>query len=249
MIKNNLLYDHQSGFRSAYSTDTCLTYLCDYIRQESEKGNYTGMVLLDLQKAFDTVDHSILISKLQCMGFGKASLKWFKSYLSERNQICDFDGVLSEPMNITCGVPQGSILGPLLFLIYVNDIPAAVKCQLLLYADDSSLLVSGKDISQIEDTLSGELQNVREGLIDNRLSLHLGKSECILFGTKRNLQKASALKVKCNDNEIEAKNSVIYLGIILDQTLSVYSIAEKLLNKSACKLKSLYRNYDSLTPK
>ena len=76
-------------------------------------------------------------------------------------------------MQITCGVPQGSILGPLIFLIYVNDLPAAVKCKLILYADDSSLLVSGKDISQIEDTLSGELKNVREWLLDNRLSLHV----------------------------------------------------------------------------
>ena len=114
--------------------------------------------------------------------------------------------------------------------------------QIRLLVDDSSLLVSGKDIYQIEDTLSGELKNVREWLIDNRLSLHLGKSECILLGTRRKLQKAPALKVTCNENEIETKNTVTYLGITLDQTLTGYSIAEKLLNKSACKLKFLYRN-------
>lgn len=242
LSQNNLLYDLQSGFRSAYSTDTCLSHLCDYIRQESEKGNYTGMVLLDLQKAFDTVDHSILLSKLQCMGFGQASLQWFKSYLSNRSQICDYDGVLSEPLQISCGVPQGSILGPLLFLIYVNDMPAAVKCKVILYADDSSLLVSGRNISQIQETLTDELSNVREWLLDNRLSLHVGKSECILFGTKHKIKKAPELKVTCNGNEIQTKTTVTYLGLTLDQTLTGHSIAEKLLNKSASKLKFLYRN-------
>lgn len=197
LTQKNLLYDLQSGFRSAYSTDTCLTHLCDYIRQESEKGNYTGMVLLDLQKAFDTVDHSILLNKLQCLGFGQASLQWFRSYLSNRNQICDYDGVCSEPMQISCGVPQGSILGPLLFLIYVNDMPAAVNCKVILYADDSSLLVSGRNISQIQDTLSDELSNISQWLLDNRLSLHVGKSECILFGTKHKIKKAPEFKVTC----------------------------------------------------
>ena len=116
---------------------------------QSKDGHYTGMVMLDLQKAFDTVDHVILMSKLKCMGFNEITMKWFKSYLTGRSQVCDVEGILSESKEVTCGVPQGSILGPLLFLIYVNDMSAAVKSRLLLYADDSALLVSGKDVKVI----------------------------------------------------------------------------------------------------
>ena len=102
------------------------------------------MVLLDLQKAFDTVDHCILINKLQALGFDTCSREWFRSYLTNRKQLVDIGGTLSPLQNVTCGVPQGSILGPLLFLVYVNDMCSAVNCKLLLYADDSALIVPGK---------------------------------------------------------------------------------------------------------
>ena len=139
--QNELLFQHQSGFRPAYSTDTCLIHLTDHIKNEMDKGNITGMVLIDLQKAFDTVDHSITMHKLQALGADKATIEWFKSYLTGREQIVDVNGTHSTPQKINCGVPQGSILGPLLFLCYVNDMQRAVNCKLLLYADDSALIV------------------------------------------------------------------------------------------------------------
>ena len=185
---NNLLFEHQSGFRSSYSTETCLIHLMDWIKSEGDKGNYTGMVLLDLQKAFDTVNHTILLKKLKAIGLNKTSVAWFEAYLTDRTQLADVSGTLSPVEKVTCGVPQGSILGPMLFLIYVNDLPSAVKCKVLLYADDTALLVSGKSVLEIERSLASELQSVRNWLIDNKLSLHLGKTESILFGTKRKLQ-------------------------------------------------------------
>ena len=100
-------------------------------------------------------------------------------------QVTDVDGTMSEAKGITCGVPQGPILGPLLFLLYVNDLSAAVTCKLLLHADNSVLLVSGNEIAGMEATLSSELESVSEWLTENRLSLHLGKTGSILFGTKR----------------------------------------------------------------
>lgn len=209
--EHDLLYELQSGFRPGYSTDTCLIHLMDYIKMQSENGNYTGMVMLDLQKAFDTVDHAILMSKLKCMGFNDVTLNWFSSYLTGRSQVCDVDGVLSESKEITCGVPQGSILGPLLFLIYVNDMSAAVNCKLLLYADDSALMVSGKEVDDIEQTLSRELESVRDWLLDNKLSLHLGKTESILFGSKSKLKVSDKISVHCAGNSIESKTSVTYL--------------------------------------
>lgn len=119
--------------------------------------------------------------------------------------------------------------------------PAAVKCKLLLYADESALLVSGDDISEIEKTLGNELNSVSKWLIDNRLSIHLGKTESILFGTKKKLSKVKLLKIKCNGTETVSQKCVTYLGIALDQSLTCSSIAEKILSKCAGKLKFLYR--------
>ena len=103
-------------------------------------------MLLDLQKAFYTVNHNIMLQKLEAIGLHKSAIVWFKSYLCERQQSVEINETISKPMTVTCGVPQGSILGPLLFLIYIHDISTAVHCKLLLYADDSALLVSGKNI-------------------------------------------------------------------------------------------------------
>ncbi|CAL4126167.1 unnamed protein product, partial [Meganyctiphanes norvegica] len=179
---NNILYEFQSGFRKSYSTDTCLINLMDHIRMLVSKGKYVGMVLLDLQKAFDTVDHEILCKKLEGMGIDFT--EWFKSYLGGRQQVVMANETTSEPGIVSCGVPQGSILGPLLFLCYVNDMPMSVKCKLLLYADDSALIVSGSDPRAIASLLSKELESCRQWLMDNKLSLHLGKTESILFGPK-----------------------------------------------------------------
>ena len=171
-----LLYELQSGFRKSHSTDTYLLHLTDYIKGEIDQGKFCGMVLLDLQKAFDTVNHGILLFKLQSMGFNVNSVKWMCSYLTGREQIVDVNGTVSPPSKITCGVPQGSILGPMLFLLYVNDMKSAVGCKLLLYADDSALIVSDNCVNNIENVLSGELHNISKWLVDNKLSLHLGKT-------------------------------------------------------------------------
>ena len=221
---NNILYKFQSGFRTSYSTDTCLINLQDSIRMEISQGKYVGMVLIDLQKAFDTVDHDILLEKLDAMGFNHN--KWFESYLKGRKQMVVVNDVSSETGEVTCGVPQGSILGPLLFLCYVNDMPISVKCKLLLYADDSALIVSGFDSKKIADELSRELESCRQWLIDNKLSLHLGKTEAILFGSKRKLKRANSFDVKCGEIKVKNVNSVKYLGLQIDNNLSGTSVIE-----------------------
>ena len=178
------------------------------------------MVILDLQKAFDSVNHKILTSKLRAMGVSQAAVNWFILYLGGRVQAVEISSVFSEFRSVTCGVPQGSILGPLLFLIYVNDMKAAVTCELLLYADDSALLASSSDVSEIEDVLSRELESVSEWLVENRLSLHLGKTESILFGSNKRLAKRKELYITCNGNDIESGAKITYLGVTLDQNLS-----------------------------
>ena len=142
--QNNLIYAFQSGFRSVHSTDTALTFLADKLRANMDEGLYTGMVLIDLQKAFDTVDYTILTTKQNAIGIDDSAGSWFKSYLTGRKQVVKINERLSTAGNITRGVPRGSILGPLLFNIYVNDMITSVNCDLFLFADDSTLLVSGK---------------------------------------------------------------------------------------------------------
>ena len=227
--EKNILYDFQSGFRGPFSTDTCLIHLTDYIRNQLSGGNYTGLVLLDLQKAFDTVDHVILCKKLQAMGI--TSVDWFKSYLNCRTQIVNVNQVDSDPLSVSCGVPQGSILGPLLFLCYVNDMASSVDCKLLLYADDSALLVSGKDPDCIADKLGKELESCRQWLVDNKLSLHLGKTECMLFGTKRKLKKVESFTVTCGGESLKSTKSAKYLGVTLDESLTGENIAWEVIKK------------------
>ena len=238
----NLLYSHQFGFRKTYSTDICIMHLTDHIKSKSEEGMMTGMLLLDLQKAFDCVNHKILLHKLEAMGFGKTAISWLQSYLCGRTQCVQLGNVLSESLSVTCGVPQGSILGPILFLCYVNDMISWVSTKLLLYADDSAIIASGKSVNDINNILTSELHSIKNWLVDNKLSLHLGKTETILFGNKRKLRQHPDLRVTCDSQVLSARDSVTYLGVTLDQSLAGNNNVISSLSKIGNKLKFLYRN-------
>ena len=246
LIDNKLLYEHQSGFRSSFSTDSCLISLFDHIKTQSSRGLYTGMIMIDLQKAFDTVNHTILCNKLTLMGV--ESVKWFRSYLSNRTQVVKVNNVTSSPLNISCGVPQGSILGPLLFLCYVNDMVISVdpECKLMLYADDSAILFSHRDPNYISSKLGHVLESCNEWLVDNKLSLHLGKTECILFGSKRKLSSACDFNIKCMGQTITGQDTVKYLGVNIDRCVSGETIAENVIKKSSSRIKYLYRQASCL---
>ena len=161
------------------------------------------MILVDFRKAFNTIDHNILLKKLS--GFSNHTICWFKSYLSNRLFRVNLENCYSDPSNITCGVPQGSILGPLLFLIYVNDMPQAVKSNLFLCAEDSCLVFQGKDVIKIKKQLNEDLTNICEGIVDNRLSIHFGKdkTKSILFASKRKIKKVPKLKIKYKNMQIK----------------------------------------------
>ena len=132
---------------------------------------------------------------------------------------------------VPCGVPQGSILGLLLFLICVNDMEAAVSCRLFLYADDSALLVSSTSVSVREETLGHEMTFLSEWLVDNKLSIYLGEIESILFGSNKKICKQSTIKMICGDNEVAAKDNVKYLGVSLDRSLGGKYIAESIYKR------------------
>ena len=149
---------------------------------------HIGMILIDLQKAFDTLDHGILLDKMKSLNFDNITIEWFKSYLNKRVFFVNLENVFSEKGELSYGVPQGSILGPLLFLIYINDIPQALsKCNVYLYADDTSLLFMDKDIGKIEKVLNEEFASLCEWFVDNKLSIHFGedKTKSILFTKKK----------------------------------------------------------------
>ena len=120
--KNGLLYKYQSGFRAKFSTNSCLVQLTDFILREMDKEFHTGMILVDLQKAFDTLDHTALLQKMECIGFKESVIKWFQSNPSNRKFFVTLENVFLDVGQINCGVPQLSILGSLLFLIYINDL-------------------------------------------------------------------------------------------------------------------------------
>ena len=203
--ENNILFELQSGFRQNHSTDFCLTYLNNKVIKGFDSGLFTGMILIDLQKAFDTIDHKILLEKMNYFGFSQQVIKWFRSYLSQRKFCASIDKSLSNVTNLSCGVPQGSILGPLLFLLYINDMPQAVNCELLLYADDSCLLFQHKEVKAIEKQLTEDFSSICEWFLDNKLSIHFGedKTKTILFGTKIKTNKADKLNDKYGDINIK----------------------------------------------
>ena len=248
---NKILYKFQSGFRSNHSTDTCLSYLNDKILNGFGKGLLTGLVAIDLQKAFDTIDHCILIQKLALLGFSKKSQAWFKSYLSNRLFFVSLNGSLSEEGTITCGVPQGSILGPLLFLIYVNDMPQAVDSELYLYADDSCLVYQHKDLNVINEKLCVDFSKLCDSFVDNKLTIHFGedKTKCIFFSGKSKLKKVGKLNISYKSMIIKQFPKITYLGGLLDQTMSGDIMALNVIRKVNCRLKFLYRKNTFLTSK
>ena len=183
--KNGLIYKFQSSFRKIFSTDSCLVQITDYIIKSMDKGQHTGMILIDLQKAFDNLDHDVLLKKNEmCV------IKWLKSYLSNKNLKYQFQGVFSEEGLLTCGVPQGSILGPLLFLIYINDLPQSLnETASNLYADDTCIYYQHRYIQKIENVLNKEFSSLCEWFIDNKLSIHFGEDK-----TKTILLRETKLK-------------------------------------------------------
>ena len=217
---NDLLSEAQSGFRDKHSTTTALLKVTDDWLLAIDKGLYTGAIFIDLKKAFDTVDPIIMLQKLKRMGFSDACLAWFRSYLTNRKVGTFLNSSMSNFSDIHHGVPQGSILGPVLFVIYINDIVSQVKnCRIHLYADDTVLYFSHNDPTHIENVLNNELKRVYDWMCVNKLSLNLQKTESFLIGSRSLLSRRNALRIKLCGQEIKHKETVKYLGVTLDQQL------------------------------
>ena len=174
---------------------------------------------MDLQKPFDTADHEILSSKLDYYGIRGISNNWFKSYLSNRKQYVSINGYDSQLIEMNCGVPQGSVLGPLLFLLYINDLNQAIKfCKVHHFADDTNLLYLGKSIKKLNKLVNIDLKNLLYWLNANKISLNVKKTELVIFKSKQK-QFDGEIKLKLSHKRLFPTDSVKYLGDKIDGNL------------------------------
>ena len=185
--EHNILFQNQFGFRKGSSTSHSLIEITEKIKESIDNGKFGCGIFIDLKKAFDTVNHKILLSKLDHYGIRGTALKWFESYLSNRKQYVFYNGISSETKSITCGVPQGSVLGPLLFLIYINDLPNISEKLSFLFADDTNIYYESDNLQELEKTVNGELKKLCLWLNINRLALNVGKTNFVIFRANKKL--------------------------------------------------------------
>jgi hypothetical protein len=257
MTENRLLHISQYGFRKAHSTELAALELVDRVGKELDSRKTPISIFLDLSKAFDTLDHNILLDKLKHYGADTIAMKWFHSYLTGRTQSLKYDDVYSDWSNIDTGVPQGSVLGPLLFIIYINDIKNVSKLLYeILFADDTSLICNISSFcnqppkTQLEwETLATkinvELEKINEWLMLNKLSLNTKKTKFMVFRHKTNKREIK-LNLKMNDILVEQVKAFTFLGLRVNETLTWTDHIEEVANKISKTIGILNRLKKSL---
>ena len=199
--KFEILYEGQFGFRNNMSTLQALCQLTEEITSAIDHSLYTAGVFIDPKKAFDTINHDILANKLQHYGIRDPALDWIKNYLSNRKQLVQIDNINSQLKGIGCGVPQGSILGPTLFILYINDMCKVSNIlKFILYADDTNIFYSGKNLKEVCKTVTEELKKLRVWFMINKLSLNIAKTNFIIFHSKGG---TNDVEIKINDTVIQ----------------------------------------------
>ncbi|CAB4009277.1 Hypothetical predicted protein, partial [Paramuricea clavata] len=249
-----MLSDSQFGYRPHRSTELASTLFLDNIRKNMDKGQLTGAIFIDLRKAFDTISHSLIVSKLPNYGIFGIEKEWFTNYLFAREQCVSVNGEQSSFKPVNCGVPQGSILGPLLFIMHFNGIVASLNnCKILMYADDTVIYYSHKDIEVIEKKLQDDLASITSWLQQNQLIINMkkGKTESMLFGTGKRLSTLNGrqMNLECNGSKVNFTSHYKYLGVHLKSSLNMNDHVNKAFKKASGYLKLLAKTRSFLSTK
>ena len=218
--QENILYSSQYGFRQGHSTIQAVSEFMSSILQGLEDKEFTLGLFLDLSKAFDTIDHRILIKKLEFYGVRGLPLLWFRDYLSQRQQFVEYKGIKSKTLNIDCGVPQGSVLGPLLFLIYMNDLPNVLNyAKSILFADDTTIYYQNENPYTLFRIVNNEISKAADWFQANKLSINATKTHYVVFHTKSMELCDTHLSIQLGTQTIQRCDVVKFLGLFIDEHL------------------------------
>ena len=238
LVKKLLLYDSQFGYRPNHSTTDAILEFVGRVIKGFERGENTLALFLDLSKAFDSIQHSTLLTKLENFGVRGPAYKWFESYLSNRKMYVDFKGNKSELQVLEFGVPQGSVLGPLLFILLTNDLAHSLqKCKSILFADDTTIYCTNKNVRVLTDSIKSDLAILVDWFHANKLSLNLNKTNFIFFQPKGTKKDNINVSLKVNDSTISRVDVVKFLGVYIDQNLTFDKHAKYVCSKLS---KNLY---------
>ena len=218
-VSNNLISPNQYGFKKKCSTNEAVLDIYNKLLDNMDKYKklITCSIFLDFRKAYDTINHTILIKKLEKYGIRGLSLQLLASYLTDRQQYTIVNQYKSKSRDVICGIPQGSTLGPLLFNIYINDLPLASNSTIHLFADDTNLTLSHSNVSTLQQNINDELVNASKWFKVNKLSINFNKTEFMVVTTKQNKPE---LKVSIDNNPIKQSHHIKYLGVLIDDNLN-----------------------------
>lgn len=240
---NNIITEHQSGFRKNYSCETAIQTVIDEWKLIISERQMVGVIFMDLKRAFETIDRDRLLVKLFQYGISGKVLEWFRSYLKDRRQQVKVNDDWSAMLATEYGVPQGSVLGPLLFIIYINDIikVCAEVCSIKMFADDTLIYVTGESSTELERKLNIAFNGVEEWMNDNKLKMNAVKTKYMIVRSIRKELRGDTT-VKCLDgNEIERVEVMKYLGVIIDDRLRFSDHCNYMLKKIGKKISFLNR--------
>ena len=231
-FSNGLMSKYQHAYRKGYSTSTALTQMTDNWLKDVDDSKAVAVVTLDLSAAFDVIDHDILIKKLTCYGFTPSATIMIMSYLTARTQRVYYNGSMSNSINLACGVPQGSCLGPLLFSIFTNDLPSVVKnSSIVMHADDSTMYYGAKTFHELNEVLSKELDIVHKWMLRNKLVLNITKTQSIILGTKQKVATMPNLDLHIANELIQQVDKIKLLGLVIDSHLPWSEHINKIISK------------------